>query len=127
MAHHSKEEIQVAHSALLQLVRLASITDPSIKKKQAALECSRAIRKIFPDVPIDTLDDVPWNVDELLFAEVENIRTGELGILLAYDVRLDGERFIYVNHFDDKISRYSPEMLTLTGEKYNLKKETPND
>ena len=48
-------------------------------------------------------------------------------MLLAYDVRLDGERFIYVNHFDDKISRYSPEMLTLTGEKYNLTKETPND
>ena len=73
------------------------------------------------------MDDVPWNVDELLFAEVENIRSGELGMLLAYDVRLDGERFIYVNHFDDKISRYSPEMLTLTGEKYNLTKETPND
>lgn len=127
MFDHSKEEIQVAHSALLQLVRLASITDPSIKKKQAALECSRAIRKILPAVPIDTLDDVPWNVDELLFAEVENIRSGELGMLLAYDVRLDGERFIYVNHFDGKINRYSPEMLTLTGEKYNLKKETPND
>ena len=127
MFDHSKEEIQVAHSALLQLVRLASITDPSIKKKQAALECSRAIRKILPDVPIDTLDDVPWNVDELLFAEVENIRSGELGMLLAYDVRLDGERFIYVNHFDGKIHRYSPGLLTPTGEKYNLEKETLND
>ena len=127
MVDHSKEEIQVAHSALLQLVRLASITDPSIKKKQAALECSRAIRKILPDVPIDTLDDVPWNVDELLFAEVENIRSGERGMLLAYDVMPDGEKFIYVNHFDGKIHRYSPKLLALTGEKYTLEKETPND
>lgn len=126
MAHHPKEEIIAARSALVQLVRLASITDPSIKKKQAARECSRAIRKVLPAVPIDTLDDIPWNND-LLFAEVEHIESGELGMLLAYDVMPDGEGFIYVNHFDDKITLYSPKLLALTGEKYTLEKETPND
>ena len=74
-----------------------------------------------------TLNDIFWDVNELLFAEVEHIESGERGMLLAYDVMHDGEKFIYVNHFDGKIHRYSPGLLTLTGEKYNLEKETLND
>ncbi|MDK8497585.1 hypothetical protein QP916_02750 [Corynebacterium accolens] len=74
-----------------------------------------------------TLNDIFWDVNELLFAEVEHIESGERGMLLAYDVMPDGEKFMYVNHFDGKIHRYSPGLLTLTGEKYNLEKETLND
>lgn len=118
----TRQEIREAHNALTSLLKLASGTSTA-----SAIFAERIVRAALPPIPCVTLNDIFWDVNELLFAEVENIRTGELGMLLAYDVRLDGERFIYVNHFDDKISRYSPEMLTLTGEKYNLKKETPND
>lgn len=127
MAHHSKEEIVEAHSALETLAAHGYMSAMDREDEDATRKREEAIRKFLPPIPRVTLNDIFWDVNELLFAEVENIRTGELGMLLAYDVRLDGERFIYVNHFDDKISRYSPEMLTLTGEKYNLEKETLND
>lgn len=118
----TREEILEAHNALTSLLKLASSTSTA-----SAIFAEKIVRAALPPIPPVTLNDIFWDVNELLFAEVENIESGELGMLLAYDVRLEGERFMYVNHFDGKIHRYSPEMLTLTGEKYTLEKETPND
>ena len=118
----TRQEIREAHKALTNLLKLASNTSTA-----SAIFDEKIVRAALPPLPYVTLNDIFWDPNELIFAEVEHIESGERGILLAYDVRLDGERFIYVNHFDDKISRYSPEMLTLTGEKYNLEKEIHND
>lgn len=118
----TRQEIREAHKALTNLLKLASSTSTA-----SAIFDERIVRAALPPIPCVTLNDIFWDVNELLFAEVEHIESGERGMLLAYDVMHDGEKFIYVNHFDGKIHRYSPGLLTLTGEKYNLEKETLND
>lgn len=118
----TRQEIREAHKALTNLLKLASSTSTA-----SALFAEEIVRAALPPIPCVTLNDIFWDVNELLFAEVEHIESGERGMLLAYDVMHDGEKFIYVNHFDGKIHRYSPGLLTLTGEKYNLEKETLND
>ncbi|MBK4159478.1 hypothetical protein GWO56_08030 [Corynebacterium macginleyi] len=117
MTNPTRQEIIDAHEELKKLCQRLPAT-------RAAKE---TILRALPPLPRPTMADIEWVVSELLFAEVENIESGELGILLAYDVMPDGEKFMYVNHFDGDIHRYSPGMLTLTGEKYTLEKETPND
>lgn len=118
----TREEILDAHNALTSLLKLASGTSTA-----SAIFAEKIVRAALPPIPCVTLNDIFWDVNELLFAEVEHIESGEPGMLLAYDVMPDGEKFIYVNHFDGKIHRYSPKLLALTGEKYTLEKETPND
>lgn len=118
----TRQEIREAHKALTNLLKLASNASTA-----SAIFDERIVRAALPPIPCVTLNDIFWDVNELLFAEVEHIESGERGMLLAYDVMHDGEKFIYVNHFDGKIHRYSPGLLTLTGEKYNLEKETLND
>lgn len=123
----TRQEIIDAHQALETFAAHGYMSAMDRKDEDATRKREEAIRSFLPPLPRVTLNDIFWVVSELLFAEVENIESGELGILLAYDVMPDGEKFMYVNHFDGDIHRYSPEMLTLTGEKYNLEKETPND
>ncbi|MEJ4121388.1 hypothetical protein [Corynebacterium macginleyi] len=123
----TRQEIIDAHQVVKNYIEHELDVAYTEMDTEEALRRERLLLKFLPPIPRVTLNDIFWVVSELLFAEVENIESGELGILLAYDVMPDGEKFMYVNHFDGDIHRYSPGMLTLTGEKYTLEKETPND
>lgn len=128
----TRQEIIDAHDALDTFISYTKSYEATTGVGEA--ETQEIIQKLhkdiatfLPPIPPVTLNDIPWDVDELLFAEVEHIESGERGILVAHDAMPNIGHFIYVLHDGKQIHRYSPGLLTLTGEKYNLTKETPND
>lgn len=128
----TRQEIHDAHDALGTLISYTKSYEAATgisetETQEITQKLHQDIATLLPPIPPVTLNDIPWDTEKLLFAEVEHTETGERGILIAHDAMPNIGHFIHVLHEGKQIHRYSPGLLTLTGEKYNLTKETPND
>lgn len=121
MPNPIREEIINAHDALSSLTYLAdNYISSTSGGGDEVRELRQAIIKALPPRPQPTMAEIEWDNDKHRFAEAENPDHGE--VIMLNVSQISGKVRIFFNQYGEFYLGYaSPENLTPTGRKYELK------